>query len=158
VKEELDRALRLGYPVTLLMMDLERFKAVNDQYGHKNGDLVLLEVGNILRGQLRKSDICMRYGGDEFLAILPGVDKELAQQTKGRIQAVFDNEEIISIEGEEIRVGISIGISTFPLDGHDPDLLVAIADRDMYRDKLRRSRAAGTGSSVVPFERRKDQA
>jgi diguanylate cyclase (GGDEF)-like protein/putative nucleotidyltransferase with HDIG domain len=152
VDEELKRAERVGYPVSLLMMDLEKFKLVNDRFGHKRGDVVLLEVGNVLHGLLRKSDICLRYGGDEFVAILPGVDKELAIQTRARIQAAFDREAVMSLEKDEIRIGISVGIATFPVDGSDPDLLVAIADREMYRNKLERSEAM-RGESVLPFDR-----
>ncbi len=154
--EELKRAKRLGYPVSLLMMDLERFKAVNDRYGHRNGDMLLLEVGKLLRGQLRKSDICLRYGGDEFLAILPGVDKRTTRQTIRRIQALFDEKPLLNIDGNDVLVGISIGVSTFPADGLDPDMLVAIADRDMYGNKLERSPAEERSSRIVPFERRRE--
>lgn len=153
--EELKRAKRLGYPVSLMMLDLERFKTVNDRFGHKNGDLLLLEVGKLLRSQLRKSDICLRYGGDEFLALLPGVDKRLARQTRKRIQATFDASPIMNIEGFDVRIGISIGVATFPGDGLEPDQLVAVADRDMYRNKLDRSNSAfsSNSNSVIPFER-----
>jgi diguanylate cyclase (GGDEF)-like protein len=156
VDEELKRAKRLGYPVSLLMMDLERFKAVNDRYGHRNGDMLLLEVGKLLRGQLRKSDICLRYGGDEFLALLPGVDKRTARQTIRRIQALFDEKPLMNIDGNDVLVGISIGVSTFPADGLDPDMLIAIADRDMYGNKLERSDSEDEPSQVVPFDRRRE--
>jgi diguanylate cyclase (GGDEF)-like protein/putative nucleotidyltransferase with HDIG domain len=156
VDEELKRAKRLGYPVSLLMMDLERFKAVNDRYGHRNGDLLLLEVGKLLRGQLRKSDICLRYGGDEFLALLPGVDKRTARQTIRRIQALFDEKPLMNIDGNDVLVGISMGVSTFPADGLDPDMLIAIADRDMYGDKLERTEEEERSPQIVPFERRKE--
>ncbi len=156
VDEELKRAKRLGYPVSMLMMDLERFKAVNDRYGHRNGDMLLMEVGKLLRGQLRKSDICLRYGGDEFLALLPGVDKGTARQTIGRIQAIFDEIPLLNIDGNEVLVGISIGVSTFPADGLDPDMLIAVADRAMYRNKLERSEAEETSPRIVPFKRHKE--
>jgi diguanylate cyclase (GGDEF)-like protein len=157
IDEELKRAKRVGYPITMLMMDLERFKEVNDRYGHKKGDVVLLEAGHLLRAQLRKSDVCLRYGGDEFLGILPGVDKELARQTTKRIQAVFDDNPITYIKNESIQIGISIGVAIFPGDGLEPDLLVAIADRDMYRDKRERAGVSGRGASVISFEKHKDQ-
>jgi diguanylate cyclase (GGDEF)-like protein/putative nucleotidyltransferase with HDIG domain len=153
VGEELKRAKRIGYPVTLLMMDLDGFKAVNDRYGHKNGDAALIEVGHVLRRQLRKSDTCLRYGGDEFLAILPGLDKSLGSLTSQRIQAAFDGRCLVKIEGEEVGVGISVGVATFPEDGLEPDILVARADRDMYRDKVERAKVTGE-SAVVPIWRR----
>ena len=154
ISEELRRAKRIGFPVTLLMMDLDGFKAVNDRYGHKNGDTVLIEVGRVLRGQLRKSDTCLRYGGDEFLAILPGLDKSLGSQTSQRIQAAFDGRCLVNIEGEDVGVGISIGVATFPGDGLEPDLLVAKADQDMYREKIERAKR-GDDTTVVPFWRRR---
>jgi diguanylate cyclase (GGDEF)-like protein/putative nucleotidyltransferase with HDIG domain len=154
IGEELRRAKRIGFPVTLLMMDLDGFKAVNDRYGHKNGDAVLIEVGRVLRGQLRKSDTCLRYGGDEFLAILPGLDKSLGSQTSQRIQAAFDGRCLVNIEGEDVGVGISIGVATFPGDGLEPDVLVAKADQDMYREKIERAKRGGD-TTVVPFWRRR---
>jgi len=157
IEEELKRGKRVGYPITLLMMDLEKFKAVNDRYGHKKGDLVLLEAGHLLRAQLRKSDVCLRYGGDEFLAVLPGVDRELAVQTTKRIQAVFDDNPITYIDNEAVKVGISVGVAIFPEDGLEPDLLVAIADRDMYHNKMERAGARDSRGSVISFEKHKDQ-
>jgi diguanylate cyclase (GGDEF)-like protein len=156
IEEELKRGKTVGYPITLLMMDLERFKAINDRYGHKKGDLVLLEAGRLLRAQLRKSDVCLRYGGDEFLAVLPGVDRELATQTKKRIQGVFDEKPITYVENEAVKVGISVGVSIFPEDGLEPDLLVAIADRDMYHNKMERAGPADNRGSVISFEKHKD--
>jgi len=145
----------VGYPVTLLMMDLERFKAVNDRYGHTQGDLVLLTAAHLLRSQLRKSDVCSRYGGDEFLAVLPGVDRELAVQTRQRIQAAFDRKPITYVESEPVRVGISVGFALFPNDGLEADLLIAIADRKMYENKLDRVGTRAQTADVIHFERGK---
>jgi len=153
-EEELKRARRLGYPVTILMLDLERFKNVNDQYGHRVGNRVLIEVARVITQQLRKSDICLRYGGDEFLAILPAVDKSLARQTVHRIQRSFDEKGLLRVGKNNIRVGISVGVSTFPSDGLEPDLLVAIADRRMYQNKISRTTESSPRGSVVPFNRR----
>jgi diguanylate cyclase (GGDEF)-like protein len=150
--EELRRARTEGYPVTVLMMDLEKFKAVNDIYGHTKGDIVLLTAAHLLRSQLRKSDVCSRYGGDEFLAVLPGLDRNLANQTMGRIQAAFDGKPITYFENQPVLVGVSVGIAVFPEDGMELDLLIAIADRDMYDNKVER---VGR-SELFPFEQRKD--
>jgi diguanylate cyclase (GGDEF)-like protein/putative nucleotidyltransferase with HDIG domain len=154
IGSELKRARNSGSPLTLLMMDLDGFKSVNDWYGHKNGDALLVEVGRLLRSQLRKSDICLRYGGDEFVGILPGVDRALGEQTARRIQAAFDGRGLINVEGENVSVGISIGVATFPTDGIDSDALLVAADRDMYLNKSVRPRPSRGETSVVPFEKR----
>jgi len=156
IEEELKRARMMGYPVTLLMMDLEKFKRVNDEYGHAKGDLVLLTAAHLLRSQLRKSDVCSRYGGDEFLAVLPGVDKDLAEQTRRRIQTAFDEKPITHIEGDPVQVGISIGFALFPEDGLEADTLIAVADRDMYEDKISRFEHADSPADVIHFERRRE--
>jgi diguanylate cyclase (GGDEF)-like protein len=157
IGEELKRAKRVGYPVSILMMDLDGFKAVNDRYGHKNGDSMLIEVGRLLRGQLRRSDTCLRYGGDEFLAVLPGLDNALGRQAAARIQAAFEGRPLINVEGENVGVGISIGVATFPADGIVHDELVAKADRDMYRNKVDRAQKSDTGS-VIYFGKKSERA
>jgi diguanylate cyclase (GGDEF)-like protein len=156
IEEELKRARMMGYPVTLLMMDLEKFKSVNDKYGHTKGDLVLLTAAHLLRSQLRKSDVCSRYGGDEFLAVLPGVDQELADQTRSRIQSVFDEKPITFIEEEPVSVGVSVGSAIFPDDGLEADVLIAIADREMYENKLARVGRDEATSDVIHFQKRGD--
>jgi diguanylate cyclase (GGDEF)-like protein len=157
IEEELKRARMMGYPVTLLMMDLERFKGVNDKYGHTKGDLVLLTAAHLLRSQLRKSDVCSRYGGDEFLAVLPGVDGALAEQTRERIQAAFDEKPITYVEEEPVQVGISVGFALFPEDGLEADLLIAIADRDMYENKLDRAGTKADAAEVIRFKQTKEE-
>lgn len=155
IANELRRARNAGIPVSLLMMDLDGFKAVNDRYGHKNGDALLIEVARLLRSHVRKSDVCLRYGGDEFLGILPGVDRGLAEQTARRIQIGFEGRTLINVDGENVGVGISVGIATYPADGIDAETLVVAADRDMYLNKARRSHGGGRPDpSVIPFEKR----
>lgn len=154
IVNELTRARSTGSPVSLLMMDLDGFKSVNDRYGHKNGDALLVEVGRLLRSQLRKSDMCLRYGGDEFVAILPGVDRALGEQTARRIQFAFEDRGLINVEGEDVGVGISVGVATFPSDGIESEALLVSADRDMYLNKARRSHAIRPELTLVPFEKR----
>ena len=150
--QELRRAGRVDYPVTLLMMDLDAFKGVNDSWGHRVGDRVLIEVSHVLRNQLRKSDTCIRYGGDEFVGLLPGAGRELAESTIKRLQEAVAEHKIVLRQGEVLNVGLSVGSATFPHDAKDLDLLLALADQAMYQDKLRRTR--GTSASILPFDLR----
>ena len=153
IKSELKRSSRQNEPLTLRMMDLESFKEVNDKFGRKIGDLILVEIAHILRDQLRKSDACVRYAGDEFIAILPGVEKEQAEHAIKRLQKTLDEHRIRVDEKHLIQVGISIGAASFPRDGRDSDLLLAVADRAMYRDKFARTEARKQSSNIIPFEK-----
>ena len=152
MEQELKRTRRLDQNITLLMMDLEYFKEVNDRFGHKIGNRILLEISHVVRDQLRNTDICVRYAGDEFIAIMPGTTKKQARHAMQRIQKTLDNYKIWIDERNSVQVGISIGASTFPDDGRDPDLLLAVADQAMYRNKFsRRKPRRGTGN-VVDFK------
>ncbi|MFQ5928555.1 MAG: diguanylate cyclase, partial [Acidobacteriota bacterium] len=149
---ELKRADRLHQHITLLMMDLEFFKEVNDRFGHKIGNRILMEIAQVVRNQLRKSDTCIRYAGDEFIAILPSTSKRQARHAMKRIQRALDNYEILVDEHNMVQVGISIGAATFPEDGREPDLLLAIADQAMYRNKFKRRQQRKEPGRVVRFK------
>ena len=153
MKSELERSSRLEEPLTLLMMDLESFKQVNDRFGHKIGDQILMEIAHILRDQLRESDTCIRYAGDEFIAILPGVKKEQAKHAIERLQKTLDEHRLRVDEKNLVQVGISIGAASFPKDGRDADLLLAVADRAMYRDKFARSEVKNQSGNIISFEK-----
>ncbi len=150
--QELKRARRVDYPVTLLMMDLDSFKAVNDNWGHRIGDRVLIEVSHILRNQLRRSDTCIRYGGDEFVALLPGAGSELAESTIQRLQEAVGEHGIGLRGGDALSVGLSVGSATFPHEAKELDLLLALADQAMYQDKVRRARERS--AAILPFDQR----
>ena len=150
---ELKRAQLENYPVTLLVMDLNSFKSVNDRFGHQVGDQVLLEIAHLLRTQLRRSDTCIRYGGDEFVALLPGADAEISNSTMQRLRETVKHHEILLKKGEIVNIGLSVGGATFPWDAKDFDLLVTLADQAMYQDKLRHSKSTSRGA-VLPFEAR----
>jgi diguanylate cyclase (GGDEF)-like protein/putative nucleotidyltransferase with HDIG domain len=152
---ELARAERMGYHVTILMMDLERFKAVNDEHGHRAGDRVLVEFSRILRERLRMSDICIRYGGDEFVGILPGINREMAHEMILRIQNSVESHPIRIADDHFIHIGVSVGSANYPLDGVDHYRLLNLADRTMYENKLLRAQK-GYGSQILPFEKRSD--
>lgn len=118
-------------PMALLMMDLDRFKEVNDTFGHHGGDAILRQVALRLRAQLRESETIARLGGDEFAIILPGVrDQAAAGLTAGRLlQALLHP---FFVDGEQLEIRASIGIVLFPEHGQDADTLMRRADTAMY--------------------------
>lgn len=156
-EQELKRATRTGYPVSFLMMDLNAFKTVNDSFGHRVGDRALIEIAHILRNHMRKSDTCVRYGGDEFVAMLPGVNRQLVDATIERIQHAINGHDILLDEQSSIRVGISIGAATFPDDGSELESLITLADQKMYRNKIverKKVKEKTPVASILPFEKR----
>lgn len=130
----LARLKRDHSPVTILMLDIDHFKDVNDSYGHQVGDAVLQALGNALKTSVRAGDIVCRYGGEEFILVLPGMRAE-----DGRMQAEKLRMMIASLtvsgRDQSVSVTISIGGSVFPHDGTSSDELIAVADRALYRAK-----------------------
>lgn len=127
-------ALRLGHPLSAMMMDLDRFKYVNDTLGHHIGDLLLCEVGKRLRASLlRDSDTVARLGGDEFAILLPTDDVDAARLVASRLLKAL--EQPIVVEGQVVDVGASIGIVSCPHNGTDMNVLLRRADVAMYAAK-----------------------
>jgi diguanylate cyclase (GGDEF)-like protein/PAS domain S-box-containing protein len=131
---ELLVAGRGGYPVSIIMGDLDHFKAVNDTYGHLAGDQVLRTFGALLSGNARASDIACRYGGEEFLLILPGMTKEGARQRAEHVRQAM-GAAIVSHGQSRITVTTSLGIAAYPDDGSTADELIAAADGALYAAK-----------------------
>ena len=141
--KEVQRAGRNGTSFQLLVLDLDGFKQVNDTYGHKFGDSMLRGIGNVIREQLREYDFLARYGGDEFVAIVPETDLEFVRGLSRRIEDAVSAFELVE-DGGRARVGISIGSAAYPSAGQTFDELIQIADREMYRAKeFHRLRRAG---------------
>jgi diguanylate cyclase (GGDEF)-like protein len=138
IETEIERAKRYGYPITFIMLDVDRFKEVNDLYGHQIGDLVLKSVGSILMGQTRKIDTVIRYGGDEFLLILPNFKNENIDGFMNRLNtAVMQWSEEVKIL--EFNLELSIGIALWePRDDVPVDKIVGNADMMMYEDKRKK--------------------
>ena len=155
---ELKRAARLEQPLTLLMMDLENFKEVNDRFGHEVGNRLLVQIAQLLGDQLRDSDKCIRYAGDEFIAILPGLGKEQSVGAIERIQKNLDNYQFQVDDKETANIGISVGAASFPEDGRNPDLLLVVADQGMYRNKFERRNRQEYPAKVVPIEKNFEQS
>lgn len=131
--QEVNRALRYG-PVSLLVIDLDHFKLVNDRHGHQAGDDVLKAAAQVLQSSCRSTDTCARLGGDEFGIILPHSDPGAAQAVGRRIQQQIAR-TAISVPTGELTIGLSIGAATLPGDAGDTAALVAAADAAMYRAK-----------------------
>ena len=132
---ELARAERLESEVSLLVMDLNDFKEINDTYGHQTGDRALREVAQVLRTTIRPYDICVRYAGDEFIVVLAGCGAEEADHKRVELQQAVDTLPFEARPGTTIGLSISAGAAVFPQDGDTYDALLATADSRMYHDK-----------------------
>ncbi|MEO0293933.1 MAG: sensor domain-containing diguanylate cyclase [candidate division WOR-3 bacterium] len=119
-------------PLSLLMVDLDNFKLINDQYGHQNGDLILREVGEIMKNRLRASDVLARYGGEEFAIILPKTTSLEAYKLAENLRTSIENKEIFSPDGSKFRVTVSIGVAEFLKHAENKEDLIAAADRALY--------------------------
>lgn len=135
---ELVRAQRHLGQVSLLMLDMDRFKQINDEFGHQAGDRALKEVSQVLRSSLRAYDVCARLAGDEFVILLGECDAAQAERRRLELQRAIDGVHFEPSPGRPTPLAISIGASTFPDDGQTPEELIEIADRRMYRDKAMR--------------------
>lgn len=134
VAAELLRARRSHLPVSLIMFDLDRFKSINDRHGHLCGDAVLAEVGAKMRASLRSSDLKCRYGGEEFLILLPETPLDGAHRAAETLRREFSELEI-RWNGRVIRVTSSFGVSSARPNEIDPTPLIARADEALYRAK-----------------------
>lgn len=132
---ELARSLRYGHQVSLLMMDIDYFKRVNDTFGHLAGDQVLRRLPELIRGQLRVNDIPCRYGGEEFGVILPETGSDQGLEVAERIRSVVAREPIELPDGGSLRITVSVGIATFPGGARDEQQLVSAADLALYQAK-----------------------
>jgi diguanylate cyclase (GGDEF)-like protein len=140
---ELARAERLKSEVSLLVLDLDNFKDINDSYGHHIGDRALRDVADVLKAAIRPYDICVRYAGDEFIVVLSGCSGEEAERKRLELQQAVDHLQFEGRPGKPLPLAISVGAATFPHDGDTYEALLATADGRMYRDKTQRKRQAG---------------
>jgi diguanylate cyclase (GGDEF)-like protein/PAS domain S-box-containing protein len=140
LRQALARARRYRTRVAVLLIDVNGFKGINDTFGHDAGDAVLAEIARRLLACLRQTDTVARWGGDEFSVILTDV-REPQNATRAVEHIIGALRPPVILAGREVTVTVSIGISLFPADGAAPDELLRRADRAMYRDKARESRA-----------------
>jgi diguanylate cyclase (GGDEF)-like protein/putative nucleotidyltransferase with HDIG domain len=144
---ELARAERLKSELSLMVMDLDHFKEINDSHGHHVGDRALCEVARVLRAAIRPYDICVRYAGDEFIVVLSGCGADEAEQKRLELQNSIDAVYFEARPGKRLPLGISVGTAVFPQDGESYETLLATADHRMYQDKSGRKRRTGRSSS-----------
>jgi diguanylate cyclase (GGDEF)-like protein/putative nucleotidyltransferase with HDIG domain len=140
LSRELSRAQRLGSEVSLLVMDLDGFKEINDRYGHHIGDRALREVARVLRTEIRPYDICVRYAGDEFVIVLSDCGPEEAESKRRELQHALANVAFEIRPDELLPLRCSCGSASFPRDGETYEVLMSTADKRMYEDKAIRKR------------------
>jgi diguanylate cyclase (GGDEF)-like protein len=144
LSSEWKRSTRAGRQFSLLLADLDRFKFVNDFFGHLEGDLVLKRVGRILEQNCRASDVVARYGGDEFVILMPESDIEQCHQLAEKLRTTIFGDPLL--RGK--NVSASIGIAAFPAHGSTPQELIQIADASMYLSKHQGGNAVSTASHL----------
>lgn len=152
LREELARSRRDGSPLTLLLIDIDHFKRVNDNHGHLAGDLVLTEVAQRIESRIRASDVAARYGGEEFVLLLPDTDAVAGHSLAERLRAAVGERPVALADGTELDLTISAGLATVTPSRADEDLktlaesLLARADVALYEAKSAgRDRVAAAG-------------
>jgi len=135
LEQEVDRARRFSHPLSVIFFDLDHFKEVNDTYGHAAGTALLVEVGDLVIGSLRTVDVPVRYGGDEFVVVLPETLKQAAIDVAVRIQVALGRYEFLRSRGLSAHITGSFGVATFPEDAKTADELMKVADSAMYAVK-----------------------
>lgn len=135
LQEEMLRARRYNKPFSVLMLDIDHFKNVNDRYGHQAGDEILIAVADLVRLSVRPVDVACRYGGEELAVILPETTKEGARVVAERIRHTVEESLTATPQGDTIQVTVSIGLATFPHDGDTGAQLIGAADRALYLAK-----------------------
>src|SRR5919201_1662361 len=147
---ELARAERFPSPLAVVVSDLDDFKEVNDRYGHQAGDVVLREFASLLRESVRDIDLAGRWGGEEFLLVLPGTDLEGATHVADRVRRALAGRIVLSVDGEPIPVTASFGVAAYP-QTQTASALFAAADAALYEAKRTgKNRVSVASESVVP--------
>jgi len=149
-EREVSRCARAGPAFSLAVFDLDRFKRLNDQYGHPFGDRVLKAFAEVLRADIRKHDAVGRYGGEEFALLMPNTGKETAMRVAERVRRDLEARGI-TVDGKRIEVTASGGVSTYGVDGEDWDTLLSAADTALYEAKNKgRNRVTAAAPAQAP--------
>jgi diguanylate cyclase (GGDEF)-like protein len=146
VDEEIARAARYRRPLSVILLDLDHFKRLNDSHGHAAGDLVLRQVGLMLAENVRATDVAGRYGGEEFLILLPDTPLDgavvLAEKLRQELM-------LVEVPGVDRSVSASFGVAVYPTDAPDGEMLVRMADRALYAAKSRGRNCVVTSAELV---------
>ena len=149
LSQELSRCGYEGYSLALIMIDIDHFKQINDTYGHQAGDEMLVQLAAVLEGNARSSDVACRYGGEEFMLVMPDIDRELAMAHAEHLRRRFAAHELY-FDGYCLKTTLSIGVAIYPEDAGSAALLVSRADQAMYQAKnAGRDRVGVAGASPL---------
>ncbi|HEX4073886.1 MAG TPA: diguanylate cyclase, partial [Candidatus Acidoferrales bacterium] len=151
LSSEWKRSTRANRPFALVLMDLDRFKFVNDFYGHLEGDVVLQRVGHILEQNCRRSDVVARYGGDEFVILMPETGVEQARQLAGKLRGWIAADPLL----RDKNITASFGIAAFPIHGSTPQELIQVADSSMYISKHQGGNSVSSAEQGDPNDRKR---
>lgn len=132
---EIERARRYGTELSVVFIDMDHFKDINDTNGHLVGSRLLTEVGELIGDHIRKSDMAARYGGDEFVIVLPNTPKEGAHTLAKNLRDKLRNHDFLTAQGYKIRVTASFGLASYPTDADSKLSLIRLADKAMYEAK-----------------------
>jgi len=136
MERELKLAKREKKPLSVIVMDIDRFKKINDSHGHRLGDEFLTEIAKLLQNHARGSDVICRYGGEEFLIVMPGANARTARKRAEQLR-VHCEAMRIAHNGKELRVTLSFGVATYPTHGREGEEIVIKADKALYKSKRR---------------------
>jgi diguanylate cyclase (GGDEF)-like protein len=149
MQSEIDRARRYGTPFSVMFIDIDNFKDLNDSYGHQVGDKILAELATILKHWARSSDIVARYGGEEFVVLLPMTDKPRSITAAERLRTRVQRHTFYRRK----KLTVSVGVASFPGDGDTTDQLLGRVDEALYMaKKTGRNRVCAFGDTLSGVE------
>lgn len=146
---EIYRSRRYGYEFSIIFTDLDRFKSVNDTHGHLAGSKLLSLVGDLIKSNLRLIDYAFRYGGDEFVILLPQTGKEQAFVVVQRLKELLNSTVFLAEEGLNLKLTASFGLACFPQDGQTRNELLLLADKAMYLAKQTRRNSIAVANEGI---------
>jgi two-component system cell cycle response regulator len=150
LRREAKRASRSGRPLSLVFLDLDGFKSINDSHGHLFGSRALVEAAAVVRSSARETDVAARFGGDEFAVVLPDTGGEGAFAVAERVRQRLAEHPFLADDGLDIHLTASVGVATLPDVAVSPDELIQAADMAMYR--VKQSGKNGTQAAIAPAD------